>query len=150
MRHAILAVILVMAAALPAPTQTLPVDVVRVYDGDTITVDAHPWPGLTIRTNVRIGGIDTPERIGGCPESRALALLARDLLIEQLDQAGSVTIVDPLHGQYAGRVVAQVLADGQPVSEALLAAGLARPYDGGARRAWCDAPFGPNAPGAQW
>ena len=147
-----IAVLLAVLVAANAAAQTMPVDVVRVYDGDTITVDADPWPGLTIRTNVRIGGIDTPERVGGCPDSRALALLARDLLIEQLDQAEIITIVDPRHGQYAGRVVAQVLADGRPVSEALLAAGLARPYDGGGRRAWCDAPaaFGPNAPGAQW
>ncbi len=29
-------------------------DVVSVYDGDTLTVNAHPWPGVTIRTAVRV------------------------------------------------------------------------------------------------
>ncbi len=35
--------------------------VISVYDGDTLTVDASPWPGLTVRTSVRIDGVDTPE-----------------------------------------------------------------------------------------
>ena len=35
--------------------------VVSVYDGDTLTVDAHPWPGVTIRTSVRVNGVDTPK-----------------------------------------------------------------------------------------
>ena len=28
--------------------------VVSVYDGDTMTVNAYPWPGMTIRTAVRV------------------------------------------------------------------------------------------------
>ncbi len=36
-------------------------DVVSVYDGDTLTVDAHPWPQITVRTSVRVSSIDTPE-----------------------------------------------------------------------------------------
>ncbi len=30
--------------------------VVSVYHGDTLTVDAEPWPGVTIRTAVRVNG----------------------------------------------------------------------------------------------
>ena len=44
------------------------------YDGDTLTVDAEPWPGLTARTSVRVDGIDTPEIRGRCPAEKALAL----------------------------------------------------------------------------
>ncbi len=51
------------------------------YDGDTLTVDAEPEPGLTARTSVRVDGIDTPEIRGGCPAEKALALQARDFLI---------------------------------------------------------------------
>jgi endonuclease YncB( thermonuclease family) len=31
--------------------------VVSVYDGDTLDVDAHPWPGMTIRVRVRLESI---------------------------------------------------------------------------------------------
>ncbi len=55
--------------------------VVSVYDGDTLTVDAEPWPGLTARTSVRVDRIDTPEIRSGCPAEKALALQAPDFLI---------------------------------------------------------------------
>ena len=32
-------------------------DVVRIVDGDTLDVDAHPWPGMTIRVRVRLESI---------------------------------------------------------------------------------------------
>jgi endonuclease YncB( thermonuclease family) len=40
--------------------------VVNVYDGDTFTADAMSWPGVTIRTAVRVDGVDTPEIRGEC------------------------------------------------------------------------------------
>ncbi len=53
-------------------------DVVRVYDGDTLTVDAHPWPHITVRTSVRVDGIDAPEIRGKCDSEKALAREARE------------------------------------------------------------------------
>ncbi len=42
-------------------------------------------------------------------------------------------------GKYFGRVVADVAtADGVDVGAVLIAAGHARPYDGGARGSWCE------------
>jgi endonuclease YncB( thermonuclease family) len=43
------------------------------------------------------------------------------------------------YGKFAGRVVARVeTLSGEDLSAALLTAGLARPYAGGARTPWCD------------
>lgn len=36
--------------------------VVKVYDGDTFYVEAYAWPGINPETNIRILGIDTPEK----------------------------------------------------------------------------------------
>ena len=116
--------------------QTIPVTVVRIYDGDTITVDAVLWPGISIRSTVRLDGIDTPELRGGCDASKAKAREARDVLAKLLTGA-AVEIRDPFHGRYAGRVVADVLANGREVGPILVRAGMALPYDGGTRADWC-------------
>ncbi len=55
---------------IPGP---IPADVIGVYDGDTLTVDAHPWPQITVRTSVRVRGIDTPEIRGKCSSEKAQA-----------------------------------------------------------------------------
>ena len=142
MRRRLFVVAVLLAVSSAAAAQTVPVYVVRVYDGDTVTADANPWPGVTVRTSVRVRGLDTPEIRGQCPEERAAALEARDVLRELLDAAIVIAIAQPEHGLYAGRVVATLLADGVDVGQVLIARGLARPYGGGARKPWC---FGPNA-----
>ena len=63
------------ADAIPGPIVAA---VVRVYDGDTLTVNAFPWPGMTIRTAVRVNGVDTPEIRGLCDAETELATRARD------------------------------------------------------------------------
>lgn len=115
----------------------MPADVVSVYDGDTMTVDAHPWPGMTIRVAVRLRGLNTPElRNAGCDAERALAARARALLIRL---AGRRVLLGEIgHDKYGGRVDAIVRdAAGRDLAGPIIAAGLAEPYDGGKRRDWC-------------
>jgi len=56
-------IILAPATAGTAPTISGPVTakVVKVYDGDTFTFEAYPWPGITATASVRVNGVDTPE-----------------------------------------------------------------------------------------
>ena len=116
----------------------VPATVVSVTDGDTIKVDAFPWPRITIRVSVRIDGIDTPEIRGKCEREKEMALAARDAVVE-LVGGGKVVLGNVRHGKYAGRVVARVvLPDGREVGEEMLRRGLARSYDGrGRRKGWC-------------
>ena len=107
---------------LPGP---IPAELVRVIDGDTIEVRARIWLDLDLTTRVRLAGIDAPELVGGCPEERRLAGLARDRLAALLGR-GPVRLADIQRDKYGGRVVAEVLlADGRRASEALLASGVA-------------------------
>ncbi len=110
--------------------------VVRVVDGDTIRVRARIWLGTDVELLVRIDGIDTPEIRGKCPREKELAARAR-ALTESLVAGGAVRLHDVRYGKYAGRVVARVVVDGADIANLLLAAGLAHPYDGGARAGWC-------------
>ena len=115
----------------------IPARVVRVVDGDTITVRARIWLGQDIETQVRLDGIDAPEMRGKCQGERRLAQKARDLIVKFTGN-GQVILRDIQYGKYAGRVVARVLTqDGRDFSQILLGAGLGRPYNGGRRETWC-------------
>jgi len=129
----ILASPVLAAEAIPGPVTAR---VVSVYDGDTITVDALPWPGVTMRTSVRLAGVDTPEIRGKCQAEKDLAVRARDFVKARV--GNTVRLYDIQHGKYAGRVVARVHTEADAdIAGALIAAGLGREYHGGRREGWC-------------
>lgn len=93
--------------------------------------------GDTTRATFRIANIDTAEIDGKCDYERQLAIKARDFTRAWLAR-GQVTIrqqhprgVDPY-----GRVLVLIERSGEDLGEALIAAGLARKWDG-KRRPWC-------------
>jgi endonuclease YncB( thermonuclease family) len=108
--------------------------IVRIIDGDTIEVDAHPWPGHAVRVSVRLRGIDTPERRSRCPGQRAAAQLARNELERLVSGVPTVELINVAGGKYYGRVLADMKAGAHDVASAMLESGLARPYQGGKRR----------------
>ncbi len=113
--------------------------VLYVNDGDTFEARVRIWPGMDVTTKVRLRGIDASEMKFRCEAERIKALAAREALARMLNQ-GSVTISNIGQDKYGGRVDADVATGGTPnVSEALLAQGLARSYDGSRRESWCDA-----------
>ena len=107
--------------------------IVRIIDGDTVEVDAHPWPGHAVRVSVRLRGIDTPERRSRCPDQRAAAQLARNELERLVSGVSTVELVNVAGGKYYGRVLADMKAGARDVASAMLESGLARPYQGGKR-----------------
>jgi len=112
--------------------------VVRVVDGDTVDVEAHIWPGQSLRVAVRIRGVDAPELHGQCEREKAAAKDARAALAT-LMATGGTRLVDISGDKYFGRVVADLMmADGRRASAALIASGLVRPYRGQRRGSWCD------------
>jgi micrococcal nuclease len=109
------------------------------YDGDTCTVtlnDPFLPPVLGDHIPVRLAGIDTPELKGDCAAERALAIQARDFLVARLATAVRVDLHAPARDKYF-RLNGRLLADGQDLSQALITANLARPYDGGKKLPFC-------------
>jgi endonuclease YncB( thermonuclease family) len=114
-----------------------PAEVLRVIDGDTFEARVHIWPGMQVTTRVRLRGIDAPELKGRCSEEHAKAERARRALSAILAE-GDVLVRRVTFDKYGGRVVADASTQGTPdVSQALLAGGFARGYDGGRRQSWC-------------
>ena len=109
-----------------------------MVDGDTIEVRASIWLGQTLLVRVRIDGVDAPELEARCSEERRMALAARDYLTQRLS-GQQVKLTSVVYDKYGGRVRAHV-ADGMgDLGNALLTAGLARPYHGERRQSWCAA-----------
>ena len=138
----------------------------QIYDGDTIKdvkillsrghacTLGEVWPGVFtdlngfyIQTDIRIAGIDTPEKrpstknSDGSPRSdesrnneRKAAEASRKALADLLRKHNfEFKIVAPEEGKYAGRTVAECKVGGIDVAEYLIEKGHALPYDGGTK-----------------
>ena len=112
-------------------------EVVKVVDGDTLTVRARIWIDLEMTVNIRIRGIDAPELRGQCAREKMLAMAARDRL-RVLAGSGVVNLSNVGEDKYFGRAVADVTSEGGTIAALMLESGLVRPYEGGARSGWCD------------
>ena len=108
------------------------------YDGDTCYVSAPVLPGKLSKMSVRVLGIDTPEIKGKCEKEKELALIGRQTANELFRAATKIEFKDLKWDKYGGRVLSNVYLDGKLYSNILIEKGLARPYDGGAKKGWCD------------
>lgn len=139
---AFLAALLLAAPAGPAGETLpgpIPAQVVKVIDGDTLAVRARIWLGQDVTIRVRLSGIDAPELRAKCQDEKERAEAAKAYLRAMVGE-GSVTLSEIHYGKFAGRVMARVRnAGGEDLSQALVTAHHARPYEGGRRKSWCGA-----------
>ena len=141
--------LLLIACFLPPSVHAADISNIKVlscYDGDTCRVDlprhlfaddiAYEFFGENI--SVRIGRVQIPDIRGRCKKEKDLAIQARDLVLQTLAAAESVTLKEIERGP-PFRIVARVLADGQDVSTLLIQQKLAVPYGLGRKtKDWCE------------
>ena len=128
-------IILLFSKTAHANESVISASVLRIIDGDTIEVKAHPWPGFNPVIKIRLLGIDTPEIRGKCQQEKNLAIQAKKYLTSITPP--SVMLHDVQYGKYAGRLLAEVHAADINLSEELMKNGFARGYDGDQRQGWC-------------
>lgn len=118
---------------------TLVLPIVGVYDGDTVQTQI-PLPPPLNKVSVRVLGVDTPERgwRAECEHEQLLAAMAREHVQALADRRPVMHVDGFKWDKYGGRIDGNVTIDGVDVAQSLIAAGLARPYDGGARASWCE------------
>lgn len=115
------------------------VEVVSVYDGDTVTVnipDVHPLIGKKI--GVRIRGLDTPERKGKQPCEKDKAIEAKSLVETALKNAKQVDLLNCGKDKYF-RLLCDVHHDGKNIADLILKQKLAYQYAGNTKQKidWC-------------
>ena len=107
--------------------------VIKVYDGDTITVGAillnKPY-----RFSVRLNGIDTPEMKGGSNQEKELATKARDELSKRI--MNQIVTLRNIATEKYGRILADVYLGEECINEWMITQGHAKRYDGGHKESW--------------
>jgi endonuclease YncB( thermonuclease family) len=119
--------------------------VTRVIDGDTVefVADFLPDP-LPKKLSIRVLGVDTPEKghRAQCDKEGQAAIKAsaftKDLITNAYKSGKKVLVEIQKHDKYGGRVLGDVIVDGQRLSEQLIANGHARPYFGEKKTSWCN------------
>jgi endonuclease YncB( thermonuclease family) len=114
--------------------------ILRVSDGDTIVIAAPflPQP-LKPELAVRIYGVDTPEKgFRGQCDSEKQRGEAASVFTKNLVQASQQRQVI-LYGwdKFGGRVLGDIILNGQSLRAQLIANGFAREYYGDAKQSWC-------------
>ena len=138
---------LLIAIIVPAYAQKQPqgvmydAQIVRVNDGDTIVISAPflPQP-LKPELAVRIFGVDTPEKgfRAQCPAEDARGKAATEFTKNTVNGSQKRQVV--LYGwdKFGGRVLGDIILNGQSLRAMLIQNGFAREYYGEAKQSWCN------------
>lgn len=107
--------------------------VVKVYDGDTITIISKlPYEESALyKFSVRLNGIDCPEIKGETLQEKQCAQLARDELSKLI--LNKEIILKNLTTEKYGRILADVYLDDLHLNQYMLDKKLAVKYDGGTK-----------------
>ena len=104
--------------------------VIKVYDGDTITIASKLFSDPNIyRFTVRLNGIDSPEIKGKTETEKLLAKQSRDALHEML--FGKIVELKNIMNEKYGRLLCDVYLDDLHINKWMLDNNYAVEYNGG-------------------
>lgn len=107
--------------------------VIKVYDGDTITVAAKPYNDYPIyRFSVRLSGIDAPELKTKNENEKKHAIVSRDVLKEKI--LGRIVRLENVKHDKYGRLLADVFLNTENICKWMLCESYAVEYDGGTKK----------------
>ena len=132
---------LAFAQKMPKNSATYDAQIIRVSDGDTIVIAAPFLPApLKPELAVRIYGVDTPEKghRAQCPQEDQRAQVASQYTKQLIAQGGKIQVTLYAWDKFGGRVLGDIIVNGQSVRAGLIANGLAREYYGDAKQSWCN------------
>lgn len=143
--------LLLAVAAIPALAQKTPqgvtydAQILRITDGDTVVISAPFLPKpLKPELAIRVFGVDTPEKgfRAQCPSEAQRGEAASAFTKKAIESAaaGGGKFQVTMYGwdKFGGRVLGDLLINGQSLRAALIANGFAREYYGEAKQSWCN------------
>jgi len=115
--------------------------ITRVIDGDTVAFQATFLPPpLKQELSIRVFGVDTPEKgfRAQCPSEDQRGQAATAFTKNAISKAKKHQIAIADWDKYGGRVLGDILLDGQSLRMMLIQNGFAREYYGEAKTSWCN------------
>ena len=145
MKKLLVLLCLVPVVAVAQPKQragvTYDITITRVVDGDTVAFHAPFLPApLKQELSIRVFGVDTPEKghRAQCPSEAARGAAATEFTKKLVAAAQQRQMVLMAWDKYGGRVLGDVILNGQSLRGLLIANGFAREYYGEAKTSWCN------------
>lgn len=147
MKHFLAVLLLLPALAMAqakAPKQPTGVlydaQIVRVTDGDTVVIAAPFLPApLKPELAVRVYGVDTPEKgfRGQCDSEKQRGEAASVFTKGLINASQQRQVILYSWDKFGGRVLGDIILNGQSLRAQLIANGFAREYYGDAKQSWC-------------
>jgi endonuclease YncB( thermonuclease family) len=120
---------------------TYDAQILRVTDGDTVVISAPFLPApFKPELAIRVYGVDTPEKghRAMCPSEAQRGEAASAFTKNAVAQGGKFQVTMYGWDKFGGRVLGDILINGQSLRAALIANGFAREYYGEAKQSWCN------------
>jgi endonuclease YncB( thermonuclease family) len=120
---------------------TYDANITRVIDGDTVAFEAAWLPDpLKKELSIRVFGVDTPEKghRAQCPSEAQRGEAATKFTKDMVAASQKRQVVLMAWDKYGGRVLGDVILNGQSLRGMLIAKGYAREYYGEAKTSWCN------------
>ena len=119
---------------------TYDAQIIRVTDGDTVVIAAPFLPApLKPELAVRVYGVDTPEKgfRGQCDSEKQRGEAASVFTKNLINASQQRQVI--LYGwdKFGGRVLGDIILNGQSLRAQLITNGFAREYYGDAKQSWC-------------
>jgi endonuclease YncB( thermonuclease family) len=137
----LLAISTVAFAQKQKPMNIYDFPITRVIDGDTVAFQATFLPPpLKQELSIRVFGVDTPEKghRAMCPQEDQRGQAATAFTKNAITKAQKRQVAIADWDKYGGRVLGDVLLDGQSLRMMLIQNGFAREYYGEAKTSWCN------------
>ena len=119
---------------------TYDAQIIRVNDGDTVVISAPFLPApLKPELAVRIFGVDTPEKghRAQCPAEDAKGKAATEFAKNMVTKSTQRQVTLYAWDKFGGRVLGDIILNGQSLRSMLIQQGYAREYYGEAKTSWC-------------
>jgi endonuclease YncB( thermonuclease family) len=139
---AVLLLVPILAFAQKQPQGvTYDAQIIRVTDGDTVVIAAPFLPApLKPELAVRVYGVDTPEKgfRGQCDSEKQRGEAASVFTKNLINSSQQRQVVLYSWDKFGGRVLGDLVLNGQSLRAQLIANGFAREYYGDAKQSWCN------------
>ena len=130
----------VLAVAQQPTGKVYDAQILRVSDGDTVVIAAPFLPDpLKPELAVRIYGVDTPEKgfRSKCVKERQQGEAASNFTNMLVKTSTQQQVIIYGWDKYGGRLLGDIILNGQSLRYNLIANGYAREYYGEAKKSWC-------------